>query len=437
MNLFAYAALLLYPVFSLSLFLLWKPQTAVFWTYLIGWLYLPLIEIDLPGIPNYGKFTASNLVILPCIALFDPGRLARWRTSWVDLAVICWIVSPFFSSIANNLGAYDGLSGAVRHLLTYGVPYIVGKLYLFDAEGYRGFVRAFVIAAAVYTPLMLVEMRMSPQFHQWIYGISGRSGWSFSGLFGPLGWTPTVFMNSAFEVSLLMTMATLFTFWELKNKSTLFRSVPFSNLNRLAFFGLFLILCKKLTGFFLSLFGIAILSWRPRLMCTVFACFPILYATLFITGAYRGEGLRDAIATISEERAHSLQFRLDNDKQLVDKALIKPVFGWAGWGRNRVYDENGKDLTITDSMFLITFGTLGLIGLVSSMVMFLGPVFTYLAALPRSFSTQDASPWVSLPMAVILILHSIDNLFNAFPNPIYPMLAGGLASSITSKRSWQ
>jgi hypothetical protein len=427
LNIFAYAALLLYPAVSVILFLLWKPQTAVFWTYLLGWLYLPLIEIDFPGVPNYGKFTASNLFILPFIALFDTGRLVRWRTSWVDLAVICWIASPFFSSMANNLGAYDGMSGAVTHLLTYGVPYIVGKLYLSDVEGYRGFASALIIAATFYTPLMLAEMRLSPQFHLWIYGFGGRASYSFNGLYGPLGWTPTVFMNSSFEVALLFTMATLFAFWEWKGNRSLFPSVPFNNLHRLAFFGSFLILCKKLTGVLLSLFGIAILSWRPRLMCTLFACLPILYATLFVTGAYRGEGLRDAIATISEERATSLQFRLDNDKRLADKALIQPVFGWGGYGRNRIYDINGRDISFTDSMLLITFGARGLVGLISSMTMFLGPVFAYLVRLPNSFSRKDASLLELLPMAVILVLHSIDNLFNAFPNPIYPMLAGGLA----------
>ncbi|MCY2978703.1 MAG: hypothetical protein NTU79_08585 [Planctomycetota bacterium] len=427
MNIFAYAALLLYPAVSVILFLLWKPQTAVFWTYLLGWLYLPLVEINFPGVPNYGKSTASNLFILPFIALFDPGRLVRWRTSWVDLAVICWIASPFISSLANNLGAYDGMSGAVTHLLTYGVPYIVGKLYLSDVEGYRGFVRALIIAAAFYTPLMLVEMRLSPQIHQWVYGMGGRGQYSFSGLFGPLGWTPTVFMNSAFEVSLLFTMATLFAFWEWQGKRSLFPAVPFNNLHRFAFFGSFLILCKKFTGLSLSLIGIVILSWRPRLLCTLFACLPILYATLFITGAWRGEGLRDSVATFSEDRAASLQYRLDNDKRLVERALIHPVYGWSGYGRNRIYDINGRDISITDSMFLLTFGTRGLVGLISSMTMFLGPVFTYLVALPNSFSRQDASLSVLLPMAVILVLHSIDNLFNAFPNPIYPMLAGGLA----------
>ena len=437
MNILIYFALLLYPAVSVILFLFWKPQTAVFWTYLLSWLYLPLVEIDFPGVPNYGKFSASNLIILPCIAIFDTGRLARWRMSWVDLAVICWIASPFFSSMANNLGAYNGLSGAVTHLLTYGIPFVVGKLYLSDVVGYQGFARALIIAAAYYTPLMLVEMRMSSQIHRWVYGIGGRAGWEYFGMFGPLGWSPTVFMNSPFEVASLFTMATLFAFWEWKGNRSLFRSVPFNNLQRFAFFGSFVILCKKLTFLVLSSIGIAILSWRPRLMCALFACLPILYATLFVTGAWQGDGLADSIAMFSERRAESLQFRLDNDKRLIDKALVQPVFGWSGYGRNRVYDENTKDLTITDSMFLITLGVHGLVGLVSLMTMFLGPVFTYLAVLPRTFSMQDASPWVTLPTAVILVLHSIDNLFNAFPNPIYPMLAGGLASSITSIRSRQ
>jgi hypothetical protein len=66
LNILAYITLLLFPAVSVILFLLWKPQTAVFWTYLLGWLYSPLIEIYFPGITDYGKIKANNLIILPC-----------------------------------------------------------------------------------------------------------------------------------------------------------------------------------------------------------------------------------------------------------------------------------------------------------------------------------------------------------------------------------
>ncbi len=37
--------------------------------YIIGWLYLPLITSDVPGLPPYGKFTAA-IAMLQCILIF-------------------------------------------------------------------------------------------------------------------------------------------------------------------------------------------------------------------------------------------------------------------------------------------------------------------------------------------------------------------------------
>ena len=44
---------------------------------------------------------------------------------------------------------------------------------------------------------------------------------------------------------------------------------------------------------------------------------------------------------------------------LAAKAMRRPVFGWGGWGRSRVHDEWGTDLSITDGLWIIQFGQLG------------------------------------------------------------------------------
>lgn len=44
---------------------------------------------------------------------------------------------------------------------------------------------------------------------------------------------------------------------------------------------------------------------------------------LSVTKAF---GIYDGIATLSEERAESLQFRIDNDNRLIEKAIIQPFF---------------------------------------------------------------------------------------------------------------
>ena len=54
--------------------------------------------------------------------------------------------------------------------------------------------------------------------------------------------------------------------------------------------------------------------------------------------------------TVGDDRAGSVQFRLDNENMLAKKAMQQPLFGWGGWNRARVFDESGNDLTVTDGV---------------------------------------------------------------------------------------
>ncbi len=95
------------------------------------------------------------------------------------------------------------------------------------------------------------------------------------------------------------------------------------------------------------------------------------------------------------------------------------------------------DLSMTDSMWMITLGITGLVGLASQTLLFLLPS----ASLFRQFSKNKAIESVPentivLASAVVLGLHLVDNLFNAFPKSIYPMLAGGVASITLSNHSY-
>src|SRR5207302_8625560 len=64
------------------------------------------------------------------------------------------------------------------------------------------------------------------------------------------------------------------------------------------------------------------------------------------------------------DRADSVQDRLENDDLMIQRAVERPVFGWGGWGRNRVYVKaQGEDSSVTDGLWIIAFGTRGWVGL--------------------------------------------------------------------------
>lgn len=53
--------------------------------------------------------------------------------------------------------------------------------------------------------------------------------------------------------------------------------------------------------------------------------------------------------TVGEVRAALLDYRPENAALLIAKAVQRPILGWGGWGRNRVFDELDNDISITES----------------------------------------------------------------------------------------
>ena len=71
----------------------------------------------------------------------------------------------------------------------------------------------------------------------------------------------------------------------------------------------------------------------------------------------------NAASALGPERVQSLQFRFDNEDLLVTKGAERLWFGWGGFNRERVYDEEtAKDLVIQDGQWIVVFGTQGFIG---------------------------------------------------------------------------
>lgn len=433
----AFIVLLAWPLVVITLFALLRPARAVVVAFVAGWLFLPLISLDVTGLPPYGKFTATSMAVIVCIALFDWQRLMGFRFSWLDLPMLVWCLVPMASSLSNGLGAWDGVSGISDRVLTYAIPYLVGRLYLTKEERWAYLGKALVMGAIVYLPLCIWEMRMSPQLHGWVYGIRGRAHWEYGDAFGMFGWQPTVFMNSVFEVNMLMSMAALTTFWAWR--SGRLRKIQGVDIRWFVpCFVVMAVLCKKWSNIGLMLIGLTALALTEKIRSPIWVYaiifLPIGYMTLFSLDIYRGEGISDQIGSLSERRAESFQFRLDNDAQLVDKAMQRPIFGWGGWGRNRVHNEQGKDVSVTDSAYGIFLGVNGIVGLAAITLVYTLPFLTFVRKWPPKTWLRAPASMV-VPFAMIVGLHLIDNLFNAFPNAMYPMFAGGVTAFVLSSRS--
>jgi hypothetical protein len=130
------------------------------------------------------------------------------------------------------------------------------------------------------------------------------------------------------------------------------------------------------------------------------------------------------------DRSASVAFRIGNEKILAAKAQQRMMFGWGDSGGNRVYDESGRDLAITDSLWIIAFGQQGIVGLSSFTAMLLLPSlgFVFLRYPPSTWSNRKVAPAVGL--ALILVLYLLDSILNAMTCPVFMLASGGLAGLV-------
>lgn len=409
-----------------ALFLKLKPRHAVTVAFIAAWLFLPIVEYPLPGLPDYTKMSAACWGIFAAAFLFDQQRILSFRPKAVDLPMILWCLCPIASSLTNGLGLYDGISEALENTVVWGFPFLIGRLYFSNLQGMREFALGIVYGGLVYIPLCLIENIMSPQLHRWVYGFHQRS---FAQTFRFGGWRPMVFMEHGLMVALWMASASLTSFWLWATGAIKrIKNVPIVWLMPALFFTA--VMARSMGALALLAMGMGILyvvkKFKTKIMVVCLIIIPMMYISTRATGAWDGYNLQEFIAyNISYERALSLWTRMENENILVEKALQRPLFGWGGWGRSRVYDEEGKDITITDGLWIIILGKTGLFGLGVFTLSLLLPIIIFLKKYSvKSWTHPAIAP--SAALAVLLGLYMIDNLLNAMVNPIFAVVAGGL-----------
>jgi hypothetical protein len=163
-----------------------------------------------------------------------------------------------------------------------------------------------------------------------------------------------------------------------------------------------------------------------------------------LVNARRGPLLRtgplalvDLIKSIATpERVQSLQVRLDNENLLTAKAMQRPIFGWGRWARSHVYDASGKDISITDGLWVIALGESGLVGLIAISATLLLPTLLLWKRMPSYYWFQPQTAGLAA-LAMLAVLHMTDNLFNAMVNPLYILAVAGVNNMLVELKQLQ
>lgn len=390
-------------------------------------LFLPMEELQVPLI-LYNKMTATGMGVMLAIQVTDPEAMEEFQLSLLDVPMLVWLFSVILSSILNGLGIKDGLQESFNTFTLWGVPFLAGRLYFTTPKRQLLLCRTLFICGLLYIPFVAFELIMSPQAHRIVYGYMQHS---FAQVIRGGGYRPMVFMQHGIMLGTFMCMAAMVGIWCTANR--VFPKKMFGIPTWLLALGLLgsSIACKSSGAIGLMFMGLMALFISSRLKTALIIWMMLMIPPAYIatraTGYWDGQNAVDLITEkFSADRAASLAFRFDNENILVEKALERPVFGWGGWGRSRVYDpDTGEDLSTTDGFWIIVLGSRGYIGLISvSLVLLLPMVLFILKYHPRTWTLPEVVPGAAI--AIIPLIFLIDCTLNAMVNQMYIIFAGGI-----------
>ncbi len=419
-------------------FLIWFPLVVLMYrkfekrmvpviAYVAGWMFLPVANYDIFLLRNT-KTTVTGLGILAGAWLFDRERLQSFRFHPADIPMLLWCIAPFFSSVFNDLGVYDGLSQTMYQTIRWGLPYFIGRVCFTDADVLKSLALTIFVGGLIYIPFCLIEMRISPQLHRLTYGFHQHD--FLQTLRDNGGYRPMVYMDHGLMTSMWMMLASLLGTWLYATGSLPKKILKLPSLYLLLALVATMVMMQSVAAICYYFIALALLFLSAKMknsfLVVILLFLPLLYVYARTGGSWDGTNFSNWVAEkFSPTRAQSVQFRFDNETVLIDKAKQGTFFGWGGYGRSRVFDDDGKDLTVTDGLWIIAYGVNGVYGLTALIVMVELPVILFLRRY-RPESWMGPPLGVPAAMAVFIGFTMIDNLLNAMINPIYMLFSGGL-----------
>lgn len=425
------------------MFMRMRLEAAAIASLFAGYLLLPSgFSVDPPLLPPIDKSSVTVLsTFLLCLAKGGPPKRGSIGILLPILAA-AYVLAPVGATFANSYelrigtislpGYYflDGVKGAINNFIQLGAFYI-GMRYLSSPTGRLQVLKTAVAAMLLYSLPILVEARLSPQIHRWVYGYAP---YSFAEQVRWGGYRPAVFLPQGLMLALLVAMALVAACVLARARIKVFRLPPWAPA---AYLTPILLLCKTLGAvlYAAALVPLAMFA-RPKTCVKIAAAlliFVCVYPALRTQSLVPVESIVGAAQNVSKERADSFIVRVTNEKLLMEKANQKPFFGWGGWGRNRIYDAwDSKDITITDGGWIIYFGAFGWFGYLGLFGMFAVSVFRA-NSLIKNADEQDGK--VAAALALMLAMNIVDMLPNANLTPLTFVIAGSVSRKVILARS--
>lgn len=446
-NAVAYLALLLIVPLTAVAYATLRPPVAAA-TVMIGTiLFMPeRIGFDAPAMPLLDKRTLTSLISLAAMAATWKRARVRTRRLYRFEAIASVLVLGLFLTVFTNpeplvhakglvvlpgLRPYDAIAETATLVLGTLVPFYLGWLLFREERDLQSLLVLGVLGAAIYIPFIVIELRLSPQLHNWVYGFAQHS---FIQTVRGSGYRPMVFMPHGLCVALFVYAALVFAWALSRARRQIFGLPP-------ALFGVVLfILLPILRSAGALIYGLAtiplLLRASTRLQLRVIKAMMIvvlIYPAWRASGHFPAEFLVDTASTwISPERAESLDFRFVNDELLLAHARNKLWFGWGGYARNFVYDEWGQP-NVVDGLWIVLMGNGGLVAFIAHFALYIIPVFMACRTISRL--PRGPARWMLLGFTWVNAMWTLDCLVNSGVGHLNLFFSGALAGTAVGLRA--
>lgn len=447
------ALLALFSLIPLTAYVFWtkRPQMAVLIVAFFAALFGPEgAFIKLPLVPPLDKLSLPYIFLFGFAMVKARSRMKRAKPMrGIDLLIAMAFIAGFVTFSNNGdaltygswksvtlpaLAINDGLQIGFHELLVAGLPFMLGRALFRSPRDLRDLLHFMVVAGLIQTAFIWVELRLSPQFHTWVYGYGAHSDFLQTIRWG--GYRPMVFTAHGLALALFMLVAFLSCLVLVKAGETKIRKW---RIGRVALYlGIVLVLCKSTGAILYALILVPLIMRatpeRQMKVATFLGVLVLAYPVLRASDWVPTEGLVEQAKSISPERAQSLEFRFDNEELLLEKARERIWFGWGGHGRRSVYDDEiGKELAVADGHWIIILGGRGIIGFLEAFGLLVLPILFARRRFKKL--TDETEKKAFAGFTLIVAICAFDLLPNGlFSNYIY-LLAGALMGMAQQTRS--
>ncbi|PIE14548.1 MAG: hypothetical protein CSA70_02045 [Rhodobacterales bacterium] len=437
-NPLAFLVLALWPLISIAIFRKLEVGRAIIWSLLVAYLFLPPppAVFDFPLMPPLSKETLPSITAF-LVVLFMFGRDLQVlpRSNVAKVLMVVFVLSPLATVLTNDEPVFYGRVGLPALRLTEAfalmvqqsmllMPFILARNFLNRARDQRDILWALVAAGGVYTLLMLIEIRLSPQLNLWIYGFFQHN---FDQMVRFGGFRPIVFLYHGlwvafFALTMVTACAALYRASEGKWRAFYMALT--------GYYWVVLVMCKSVASMAYSLVLVPMVLFTGRLfqfrVAALLAFVAIAYPVMKGLELVPERFLLEQAARIDPDRAASLEFRFTNENILLERAYEKPAFGWGSWGRNHILDPvSGRILTVADGRWVIVIGQFGWVGFLAEFVLLAWPLFLLAVRTARLEKEEEVSPWLG-PIALMIGFNLFDLLPNATITTFTWLMSGAL-----------